>query len=176
MHLGQKRLADRFELDDLRLIDGPSMRGTRTVVHTVPASLETSGAAFVVFNDVASEAVVREVSEEVTFKSPYPLAGSIASDLRMTRAPIKRNDLTREQTLQERISSGAGALMAAPVLAPDGRAAGMLVALERSPRLWSDGEMKRLEDLAHLISQEIMLRASFATLGILARERSRFLI
>ena len=62
--------------------------------------------------------------------------------------------------------------MAAPVLAPDGRAAGMLVALEPAPRLWTEGELKRLEDLAHLISQEVMLRASFATLGIMARERA----
>lgn len=175
MHLGQKKLAENFELEDLQILDGPPMRGAKTVVRSACAVLNVTGAAFVVFDDLASQAVLRESAGHLTFYADYPLAGSLASDLRAALAPIKVNDLTeRSATLPERIASGAAGFMAAPVLAPDGRAAGMLAALERSPRLWTSKELAQLEDLAHLISQEIILRASFATLGIMARERSRF--
>ncbi len=175
MLLGLNKRAERFEFDDLQLLDGPPMRGTRTVVNVVPDALGVAGAAFIVFDDLASEAVVREMSGSLTLAASYALAGSLAADLRMTLAPQRVSDLTRNPSLPERTASGAGALMAAPVFAPDGRAAGMLIALDRSPRLWGNGELKQLEDLAHLISQEVMLRASFATLGILARERTKVL-
>lgn len=175
MHLGQNKLAEHFELEDLQLLHGPPMRGTRTVVGIVPDALRAVAAAFVVFDDLASEAVIREKSGDLTLAASYPLSGSLAADLRMTLTAIKVSDLTRDGERRDFRDSGAAALMAAPVFGPDGQSTGMLVAFDRSPRLWTDGELKRLEDLAHLISQEVMLRASFATLGILARERSRLL-
>ena len=67
MHLAQNVLAETFEIEDLQLLEGPPMRGTRTVVQVVPRALGVAGAAFVVFDELASEAVIREKSGQVTF-------------------------------------------------------------------------------------------------------------
>lgn len=175
MHLGTKKLAENFELEDLQLIDGPPMRGAQTVVCAARSVLGVAGTAFVAFDETASEAVIRESSGHLSFHSGYPISGSVASEVRTTLTTVRISDLTeRKPSAPEWTASGAMAFMASPVLAPDGRAAGMLTALDLSPRLWTIREVKQIEDLAYLISQEVILRASFATLGIMARERSLF--
>ncbi len=175
MHFRMNELADNFAFEDLQLVDGPPMRGARTVVSSACSVLNVAGAALIVFDDIASLAVARERAGYMSICDDYPLAGSLAADVRGSLASIRVNDLTqRSAALPERRALAAASLMAAPVMAPDGRAAGMLAVMGERPRHWTSRDISKLEDLAYLISQEIILRASFATLGILARERSRF--
>ncbi len=172
LHLRRDALAERFELDDLQLFDGPPMKGVRTIVQTVVDIFGSAGAAFLVFDDLASEAVVREAAGDQKLKASYPLTGSQA--VPRVRGTVKICDTQIRSDVDAGFASfGAGAVLGAPVLAPDGEVIGLLAVFTTGARLWTDKELERLKELANLIDQEIMLRASFATLGILARERIR---
>ncbi len=65
----------------------------------------------------------------------------------------------------------AAAYLGTPVYGPDRDAIGVLAATHSAPREWNMAALKKMENLAYLVSQEIMLRASFETLRIMAAER-----
>ena len=162
----------QFGLKDLGVLDGPPLRGAGTIVKMVDAVFGVPRAAFLVFDDNSGSVFVRMTSSAVRPKGTMPSEMSIASMVRSENKTIAI-DSTREEAPDsiERRLLGAGALLGSPVHGPDKLAVGVLAAMHHEARAWTSAECRKIEDLAHLISQEIMLRASFETLRIMSAER-----
>ena len=172
MGIENRRTKRQFGLRELGVLEGPPLRGADTIVQTVVDLFAVRQAAFLVFDDDTGSLRARISSKISNALEDVPLADSLSA---MVRA--ENRTLAIRSTLQEAPQApelkylDAAAFLGAPVHGPDLKAVGVLVATHPIPRDWHVTDGKKLEDLAHLISQEIMLRASFETLRIMSAER-----
>ncbi len=158
-------------MHDLGLFDGPPLKGAAIVTDIAAESLGATSAAFVAFNDMAGEAVLRSVSRRLTRGVTWPLQDSVVALVRETNGVIAVSDLVRDALhAGERVQLGMSAVLASPVLGPDEYPIGALVAFDAQPRVWTRAQHRKLDNLAYLVTQEITLRASFATLQLMAQE------
>ena len=173
VYLDAQKAKRHFDLRDLGVLDGPPPRGALTIVDTVGSVLSVPIAAFLTFDDEKSCVSVRASTSIRRTGEYYSSTNSIASQTRLENATQSVNNMRAEASdAPESESLGAAALLAAPVYGPSQEAVGVLAAVRDTPHYWSKGESRILEDLAHLISQEILLRASIQTLKIMSSERS----
>ena len=100
------------------------------------------------------------------------MSDSVALQVREEGRPVTIADTASDMPeAMELELLGARAVNAVPVFGPDTVPVGVLAAFEREAREWSPEEVSKVEDLAYLASQEIVLRASFETLRLLAQNR-----
>ena len=174
MGLEKHTVSDQFGVNELGLLDGPPLRGARTVVKTTSELFDVSNAALVVFDDASVTGIVRVAADPASLSKSYPLDGSVASNVRHeNNSKVVPSLGSDHQNAPEFRLLGMKAMLACPVYGPDTEAVGVLAAFDKEPRAWTGQEKSKLESLAHLISQELILRASFETLRIMARERGR---
>ena len=161
----------KFGLRELGLLDGPPLRGASTVVNAVSELLSVRHAAFLMFDDEASTVQTRASSRPLRPLVEFPIAGSLSEWVRTENHTLAISATEFEAPLcPERKYMDAGAFVGAPVYGPDTEAVGVLAAFDMPRSGWNSASVKKLENLAHLISQEIMLRASFQTLRLMSAE------
>lgn len=163
----------RFDLRDLGVLEGPPLRGAETVVNLAVDLLNTDRVALLIFDDATGSVFARAVSDGRQASEMLPMSSSVASLTRGESLPVAISDVQQElPDAMERTCLGGVAVLSVPVFGPDIPPAGTLVAIERTPREWTKRDIRQMENLAYLVSQEIILRASFATLRIISRDRS----
>ena len=74
-------------------------------------------------------------------------------------------------TAFETVNLGAVGYLGSPVLGPGGEVAGVLAMMSDKPVVWNALSIERAENLAYLLNQLIMFRASMETLRMIASER-----
>lgn len=162
-----------FDKDDLGLLDGPPMRGAEIVASTASDLLSVRGAAFIVFDEISGQAVIRGAARgaQPLIKS-YALSSSCLTAVRSNGESLAIEVL--KSSASERDALNASSVLATAVVGPDQQVVGALAAWNRYSRAWTPGDISKIGELGYLISQEIALRASFATLRIMATERGRY--
>lgn len=174
MGLEENYLKPQFGLGDLGVLDGPSLRGMTAVVNAAHAILPVRGAGFLTFDELFTSANVRTSAGAGLPGRSMQLRGSIMSTLRSENRQIAVNSLRKSTPdAPERVFFGAEAMLAAPVYGPGEDPIGALVAYRRTPHFWCPRESHMLVELAYLITQEVMLQASFETLRLIQLERKR---
>lgn len=167
-----QRVIRHFTLSDLGVLHGPPLKGSVIVAEMVREALQTDSAAFFVFDTLAGEMIVRAATRQLRIGTTYPLHLSAITALTESTDAIAIGDMSQDASeAGERSVLGMTAVLAAPVLGPDGNPLGALAALDNKPRAWSELHKRWLVDLAYLVTQEITLHASFRTLEILLAER-----
>lgn len=169
MGVENHRRRERFDLYDLGILTGPSLKGATIVVETVKGLLKTSGAAFVVFDTVERLVVVRARTHPFKGHGSYPLYSSALAAIDEGEALIAIKDLSKElPETAEATKMEMRSLIASAVHGPDEKPIGALVALGATPRAWTEVDIQNLCNLAYLITQEVTLQASFATLQLMS--------
>lgn len=154
---------------DLGLLTGPSLKGATIVVETAKELLKTKTAAFVVFDRVERLAVVRARAYPLKGDRSYPLYSSALAAMEEGEALIAIRDLSKElPDTTEATKMEMRSLIASAVRGPDEKPIGALVALDAKPRNWSEVDIQNMSNLAYLITQEVTLQASFATLQLMS--------
>lgn len=173
--LEKHRVGQQFGLRDLGILDGPPLRGTDIVVATAASLLDVDAVNVMIFDDT-SASIETSASSEISFRSlSFPTAESICSLVRSQNETIEITNAKLEMPkAQELIGNGVAAIIACPIYGPDTEAIGVFAAFKTNAHVWSLPEKKLAEDMAYLVSQEVILRASFETLRIMASERSIF--
>ena len=169
----QKR---QFSQKDLGILDGPPSRGIRTIVELCALATRARSTALFIFDDAASELFL-SASDGLarTGNTPVglPLTGSVASHVRLENQITRINELGEApfDTSVEYARFGIRAYMGAIVRGPADEALGILAVMHQTPHFWTFHEAKMLEDMAYLLSQQILLKASFETLRLMSAER-----
>lgn len=178
MHLTQTRTGrNHYDLKDLGILEGPPLRGASTVVNSIDVILGVPHAALLIIDDETSTVSVRAASSVSRADKSFSTYGSVAGRVRSENATQAIADVQCDfPEAKEPDVLGASALLAAPVYGPDQDAIGCLVAIRTAIHAWTAAEIATMENFAHLITQEVILRASFQTLKIISSERSYFAV
>ncbi len=160
-----------FDMRDIGVLEGPPLKSALTIVHTVVALLNVPVAAFLLFDDDKSRVSVRASTSILCAGKSFSSSGSIANRTRTENTTQQVSNMQNEEhQAPEATKLGAAAMITAPVYGPGREPVGALAAIHKMPRRWKYDEIKKLEEQAHLISQEILLRASIQTLRIISSE------
>lgn len=170
-----------FDLRDLGILDEPAPRGVRTLVEICAEALRVSSAALFVFNDLEEELFVSAsigFDEKSAAYTRLPFSGSAAFQVRPRKEPLRIDDMRvlPHNMLLEHHSFGVRSYLGAVVQGPANEPLAVLAAMHRQCRSWSDADADRIDDLSYLLSQQIMLKASFETLRIMSAERKRLTV
>lgn len=178
MHLLQTQSErNHYDLRDLGVLDGPPLRGASTVVNSIDVILGVPRAALLIIDDETSTVSVRAASNFLRADKTFSAYGSVAGRVRSENATQAIEDVQCDfPEARESDVLGASSLLAAPVYGPDQDAIGCLVAVRTAAYAWTPSEIATMENFAHLITQEVVLRASFQTLKIISSERSYFTV
>jgi hypothetical protein len=167
--VGKHRLTQRFDLYDLGLLTGPSLKGATIIVELTKRLLHTSAAAFAVFDTIERLAVIRARTLPWQGKLSYPLHSSALVTIEEGEPLIAIKDLSKEMPkTTEGTAMHMHGLIASAVHGPDEKPIGALVAMDKTARKWDTLDLQNVENLAYLITQEVTLRASFATLQLIS--------
>ena len=131
-----------------------------------------------VFDDAASALLVRTahgLDIGPVASNGIPLTGSVAAFARANGRTTRICDLSEapHDTSVEHMRFGAHAFLGSVVHGPADEPIGVLGAMHPNPHVWTYREARLVEDMAYLLSQQIMLKASFATLRIMSEERRK---
>jgi|GEM_PF-6926275 GAF domain-containing protein len=155
------------------LVDGPPLRGANTVVANAARLLGVDCAALIVFDELASVAKLRITSNSKYRNETFLLSGSISSEARETGATTAIDDLSRTHAdTPEASILGIGSFLISPVFGAADNPPAALSVFQVRQRVWQERDIQLLKDLAHLVSQELVLKASLDALRILNDERS----
>ena len=179
MGLEKEKSRRQYGPQDLGILDSPPSRGIRTVVELCAVSLKSPIAALFVFDDTASELFLNAAFglEQMENKQQgLPLTGSVASFARGEIGGVRIDDLATPpfDTSVEHLRFGARSYLGDVVRGPANEPIGVLSAMRHKPSTWTLQDNRLIGDLAYLLSQQIMLKASFATLKIMSSERKTF--
>ena len=98
-----------------------------------------------------------------------PLSHSICQYAVATKAPVVVADARRDPVLADNLAIrdlDAIAYAGIPLVLKDGHAVGVLAAIDDKPHLWTDRELRILEDLAGALRSLLDLRAALADRGL----------
>lgn len=176
MGLEKDKTRRQYGPQDLGIHDSPPSRGTRTVVELCTVTLKAPVAAFFVFDDTASELFLNAsagLESGICDRRGLPLTGSVASYVRSEAKCVRINDLGALpfETSVEHLRFGARGYLGDVVRGPADEPIGVLSAMRLKPSDWTHQDTRLIGELAYLLSQQIMLKASFATLKIMSSER-----
>ena len=160
-------VSKRFTLSDLGFLHGPPLKGAVIVTETARDVLRADSAAFMVFDVLAGEMLVRIATHGLRAGQTYPLHRSAIAPMTDRTDVIAIDDMSQDAPQ----SGERSALGEISTLGPDGNPVVALAAVDTKPRVLSDLQRHALRNLAYLITQEITLHASFATLEIMAGKR-----
>ena len=129
-----------------------------------------------IFDDAASALLVRTshgLDGDHSSPNGIPLTGSVAAFARASGRTTRICDLAEapHDTSVEYMRFGAQSYLGSIVQGPADEPIGVLGAMHPQPHVWTYREARLVEDMAYLLSQQIMLKASFATLRIMSEER-----
>ena len=165
-------VSKRFTLSDLGFLHGPPLKGAVIVTETARDVLRADSAAFMVFDVLAGEMLVRIATHGLRAGQTYPLHRSAIAPMTDRTDVIAIDDMSQDAPQSgERSALGVISPLAVAVLGPDGNPVGALASFDTKPRVWAALQRHALRNLAYLITQEITLHASFATLEIMAGKR-----
>ena len=174
MGLEKQKARHAFGLQDLGLVEGPILRGAGTVLTLLNEVVAASASCLLIFDDMSGTLVARMCHGHLFSRSKLPLSNSVASMIREDNNTYATSDLARDfPGSVEAEHFDARAFMATPVYGPETEPLGVLAAINYGQHDWSRLEQDKLDSLAHLVSQEIVLRASLETLRIMSKERLR---
>lgn len=111
--------------------------------------------------------------EEYEKAGSVPLSKSFSQFVRRDGQPLAVDDKDSHPLgaeLGERENLPYKSYLGAPIFAPSGETLGALCVLDRAVRHWSNDDIAVLEDLAHCVTDAIMLRAALLTSQQLHRE------
>lgn len=169
MGLPHARVKRRYDLTELGLLEGAPLKGSKIVTETAWEVLQTASLAFFVFDETSAEVIVHSAVGRIVPETRYPIYSSALAGLREDLVTFGVSDLeTSFPDARETQLFKMQAMLAAPVLGPDMAPIGALVAFDTDLREWTDQDKKRLDNFAYLVTQEIFLRASFATIEIMS--------
>ncbi|MCV6595002.1 MAG: GAF domain-containing protein [Silicimonas sp.] len=176
MGLEKEKTRQTFGPQDLGILDTPPSRALRTVVELCAHALKSPVAALFIFDDAAGELFLNTAVGLETQTSGgigLPLSGSLASHVRSENRVVRIDNLLHPpfDTSVEHMRFGAQSFIGGVVCGPMDDPIGVLAAMHRGQHNWTLQEAKLVGDMAYLISQQIMLKASFATLKIISAER-----
>lgn len=175
MGIRQRSVARRYDLSALGLLGGPPLRAASIVTELAWESFQATSVAFIVYDDASGEAVVHAAARRLKVGTRYPLHLSAAAMVRDMPEQVHIVDLLHcVPTPAENSEFGMVSMLTAAVAGPDKAPIGALAVFDVKPRNWLPMKQKQLKDMAYLITQEVMLHASFATLELMAGERSAF--
>ena len=167
-----KALKRSFDLHDIGVLQDTPLRGSETILDIQDRLLSPASSALYFFDDLCSEVYIRRLAEGVRSQMRVSQGETVADLARQNAGPACITNLIEAMPhSREVLDYGVTSFIGAPVLGPDSSPIGILGAMSCTPRRWTLMNRKVQEDLAHLVSQEIMLRASFATLRIINQER-----
>ena len=176
MGLEKESRKRQFGPQDLGILDGQPPKGIRKIVELCSVAVRSPCSGLFVFNDYAGELFL-STSEGIKYETSnligLPLTGSIASFVRSENRLTRINDLREppHDTSVEFLRFGIRAYLGAVVRGPLDEPIGILAAMHKSAHYWTFREAKIVEDMAYLLSQQVMLKASFETLRIISDER-----
>ena len=176
MGLEKQTSRRQFHLQDLGVLEGPPPRAIRSLVELCATAIGTPAAGLFVFDDTASELFLNAsvgLNREASSLVGLPLTGSVASYARSENRVARIGELAVApfDTSVEYLRFGVRSYLGAIVRGPADEPIGVLAAMQMSPHEWTFRDAKLVEEMAYLMSQQIMLKASFATLRIMKAER-----
>lgn len=172
MGLEKHRVVQQFGLREIGVLDGPPLRGAEVVVNSAAELLNVPAVVVLIFDDVSSTLECRAASSLDYKTLSFPTSGSLCSSARSENATIAiTNARIEAPSAPEPDKLKGQSVIACPIYGPDTEAIGVLMAVRSDPHVWSIDERKTAEDMAYLVSQEVILRASFETLRIMSSER-----
>ena len=169
----------RFGIHELGLLENSADRSFDIVLQYSARLLGVGKIAFMVFNDERDWLVSKaSVGLGQIQKSAIGLAiaGSLASEIRFEGTSLVVEDIYERPHLSDCVEKrivGIASYIGSPVHGPAGVIVGVLAAMSDTPRQWTRSDRKTMEDSAYLLSQRIMLKASFETLRLVSAERKR---
>ncbi len=149
------------------------------VVELFRNTLNAKTAHLFIFDDERGELFIRASSHRhsstVATKN-MPFANSACAKTRHEARTVYVKDLSVSpfDTSAEHRVLGGNSFVGSVVAGPDGQPVGVLAALDPEIRFWTLQDAARADEIAYLISQQIMLRAALETLRIISRERRIF--
>lgn len=172
----EKRSGTRtYDLGALGLLEGPSLKAASIVTEKTWESLPAASVAFFVFDDETGEIVVHAAARRLKTGMRFPLHSSALWALHGSARKARLFNLAdADPTPAEFVEFGLPYMLAAPVFGPDNMAIGALAAFDVEAGRWSRNDHTHLEDMAYLVTQEVMLRASLATLHLMAKVDTHF--
>ncbi|MEM7718360.1 MAG: GAF domain-containing protein [Pseudomonadota bacterium] len=169
MGFAHTRVKRRYDLTELGLLEGPPLKASKIVTEAAWESLKSTSVVFFVFDDTCGEILVHAAAHQIKLGNRYPIYTSALPELRedLVTVNVPNLKISYADSIEAKVLKMA-AMLAAPVLGPDMSPIGALVAFDRNARDWTEQERERLENFAYLVTQEIILRASFATIEIMS--------
>lgn len=169
--LEKHRIGGRFGPRDIGVSEGPPMRGASFVVETAAKLLDVDAAGLWFFDEATGTVLPKTTFGMPVPKTRIPFSGSILTRVK-TQPTVALTDLTQcgvdapEQRVLEMRS-----VLATAVFGPEPEPIGAFACFNQTPRHWSVTDLEDVGELAHLITQEIILRASFETMRLMANKR-----
>lgn len=169
MRLRTKNDRQRFTLADLGVLNDARDRVFDALVNLAATSLSAPKAAILVVDEEAGSVFARS-------STGLALSGAgavgVALETSITRVAREEDRVvigTPDCVFRSELDRfGAGAFLGAPFHDPAGEPIGVLAVADDVRRTWRDAEIAMLEELAHILSQQVLLRASLYTLKILS--------
>lgn len=175
MNFERHNVTERYDLRRLGLYDLPPMKAASIVTETVFDCLHPTCASFIVFDDLSNEGIFQAVARRLKAGTRFPLHRAAIAPIRDGAKTFQISDLLNDAPQAiEHTEFGLGSFLAAPVAGPDGQPIGALAVFDTAARNWPKMDYQRIENLAYLITQEVILRASFATLELMSGDRGGY--
>lgn len=92
-----------------------------------------------------------------------PMSHSFCQHVVDSKAPLIVSDANDDPLLRDNLAIndlGVVAYLGVPIMLPGGELAGALAAIDTSPRIWTEVELRRLRSLARTVEKEIAIRLS----------------
>ena len=170
----------KFDLFDLGLLGGESAREFEIVTRNACIILQGC-AAFFCLPDYAQSSVVLRASYVPRGKGRLPdkieQSQSLFAGISQAQRSIRIADISAHPEFENSLETSVlpiKSLLSAPVYGPAREHIGALIVLSNVPREWAELERMELKDQAHLLSKQVLLRASLETLKRMSRERTAF--
>lgn len=178
MGVQKEKSRQSFGPQDLGILDRPSPRGLRALVELCAVSVQAPIAALFIFDETASELFLNNsvgLPLDAYGESGLPLTGSVAAHVRNESRVVRISDLRKPpfDTSAEYLRFGTRAYIGGVVKGPADEPIGVLAAMHPTACDWTFHQAKLVGDMAYLLSQQIMLKASFETLRLMSAERRK---
>lgn len=166
-----------YSVADLGLLNLPNEPCFQDIALLTKATLGADVVLFTVPDDARERQFFKAhvgLHGPLADSSESSIAHSICRHLRDRKAELQVPDLRSDPALRHNPVINALDVVAyagTPVFGPDDEAVGVLCCLNRTPRIWSRGEIEILRRFGRMASALVLLRACEATLRLVAMER-----
>jgi len=169
----------RFDLGDLGLLDGGTEREFEIITRNAGVMLQGSAAFFCVLDDARSSVFMRSrflPRGGELLPDQYARSDSMFAQIIERDKSVRIVDLGEHPEFDDTFEPSVlpfKSVLAEPVYGPAREPIGALLVLCSVPRKWAELERIELRDQAHLLSRQVLLRATLETLKRMSQERTK---